>query len=370
MSDSSDYVDASTSCSSLSESLKHHDAYWCVEYDANDWAQLWYALFLVYYIYMGHMLVSFALYRANMMSVAGIRLPNESTRWCEIILRNGTKPNQIVYIALNIIIHILYFIIKTLLVTSDHLSTSYEQYENMHFQEFVNIHTILLVTFFTFNPGLFWIVYFSFNGLSGFLNSQCGIGMAVLIAFGCFFLLGDILFSLVVLCIYYPLFIAALYFIAVELLSLLLVLFALFCLSMWCCTCCMHCVDSHCVEIRLTNGEVHFNYETLCQKNSTIVLMSLLLLFITLCITLLEFWGIFAFVGGPTPFVLYLEFDDNVDFAILCVLLIIMVLGTISVLVSAINIWCPCACCDVIESSEDVEDYENESQDSDRQVLL
>eukprot|EP01084_Bolivina_argentea_P156854 273335_1 len=314
------------------EDIMETDDYWCWNAQQDDYSQIFLLLGFVLLLYSAQYLLIYTSFINRMMAINKITIPIQSTE--SIIpfpeVEYHDKSIHFFSFIIHLLIHFIYVAIKIIILHSTHLSTINQKYQAMDFRHFVNTQNILLVLLLLLAPKSFILDHIIFRRVNIEFESHI-LWRTVLRPFSYILLCVDVIFSFVLLCIYYSLFILILYWIALELFVYCLSICVFICSIVFFTSCIVECcVNNQCIcLIEDDSGDIIIKFPDYITCTHFMLFTFLILLYFGFGfgIIALRFLLMWCFVGGPTHVVLYADFNNSTDYAIYWLFIIAFVLG-------------------------------------------
>eukprot|EP01084_Bolivina_argentea_P165814 287986_1 len=358
---SSDTDDIFKSCTAVGEHLETDSNFWCWELQEDDYTQVFEIALFFLLISLGYYLLTFGIFIWASTSLKGIICPtgirnqNEDEhnqlplnnipefQWFENgrISFNYTLP---IYLLMYILISMIYFVIKIFIVSmesSHYIWTFDDLFYDKDFDDFLDAKVIIMIGIFLINSTFFCFTNLGFlcSTFVIMLESEINKLSQLLLFFWILISLIDAGFSVIICCIYYPMALTILYFVAVGFIVYMTI--SLICCAISPCVSCVcfrMCVDMMgLMRIRyVENGNAEIQCMTPCVRFLyAFILTIFLIIFVYLseCLALLY---IFSFLGGPAKSVFYIDFNSKNDNIIFWLFSITVVIGFVGFLMGLI----------------------------------
>eukprot|EP01083_Nonionella_stella_P115959 344226_1 len=359
------------SCTEVGEHLGSNADFWCFELYEDDYTQVFSISLLFLLLSLGYYLLTFGAFiwaSTSLKSVKcnignrieddnGVAMPFtdivELNWFNDGIASSATLP---IYLSMYIIVSLIYFACKIFIVSTEssrYIYTMDDTFSNTDFNHFVNANALLMIGIFLANSAFSFSSFFFFCCLYCFFfvvkSLYLDIGPQATLLSNCLVFcwgiisLVDAIFSCIICCIYYPMILTILYFIAVAFMTLITIVSL--------CVCMTPCVTCICVQmccdwlgfLRMYR-DARGNREIQCMSPSIRFLygFTLTVLFITFVYLAqcLAFIYIFGILGGPTESVVFLDFESTKDCVIFWMFVATFTLGFIGFLMGLIFSCC------------------------------
>ena len=146
-------------------------------------------------------------------------------------------------------------------------------------------------------------------------DTQSTLQKTLIIPFGYILLATDMIFTIIILGIYYSIVILLLYWMAIGIIGSM----AIFCVFSCVIACCIgviaKCCVNKCIKLGVDNesGDTIIAFSSMFTKFVFLSFFNVLMLSLIICITLWEFFFAFYFVGGPPHSMYFVDFNKNAD---------------------------------------------------------
>ena len=237
------------SCSAVEEQFTN-DTIWCWELQEDDYGQVFVIALLFLLISLGYYLLTFGAFIWASTSLKGVRFPTgefgqnnnnsrarpfESLDWYDnSIVTSRALP---IYILLYILISLIYLSIKSFIVYTEsphYIWTIDDRFNALDFEEFIDAKVVVMIGIFLVNStfccctniSLLWsILSHLMQSTSDHFFAICFLATWIIIS------VIDLVFSIIICCIYYPMIFTLFYFVAVGFIVNFVILLICCCIS-------------------------------------------------------------------------------------------------------------------------------------------